>query len=188
MLHRLLCVLIPIATAAACSDDPVSYSAPVGISLGVTSADVATGTLTDEKNVNTESGNPYAEYIQAARDELGRDPGTIEIESATLELLGTSTNVTALGEVFDGDVDLAFVMNSSDSSYPATVATLDGETGAGPIDMHSHFDPAAITDEDWPSFVGGSFKVVLTGAAASGFEAADATAELQATFTFVAYE
>ena len=187
-MHRLLtCSLLALA-ASACGDDPVSYSAPVGINVSVSSGDIQYGVVFDEKNINTESGNPYAAYIQAARDELGRDPGSIEIAHATLELLGTSNNVAALGEVFDGDVDISFVMNGSEAEYPATVVTIASDSGAGPIDMHAHHDTGAMSDEDWAEVVGGSFKVRASGPAATTFAAASADANMLATFEFVAYE
>jgi len=188
-MKKLALVCLLFAPLAACGgDEPVSYSAPVGISLSVSSGDVQDGALLDEKNINTESGNPYAVYIADAREEIGGDPGSITLETATLELLGTSNNVTTLGEVFAGDVAISFVMNSSGAEYPATVITVGADTGAGPVDMHTHFDDASITGTDWEEFVGGSFKVVLTGPAAASFPAANADANMQATFTFAAYE
>ena len=180
-------LLLSILALPACSDDPVSYSAPVGISLNAKSGDVANGTITDEKNINTESGNPYGAYISEARAELGGDPGEITLDETTLEIVD-ATGVTTLGEIFAGDVEISFVMNSSNTAYDAAVLGVTADTGAGPVEAHSHFDDATVTDEDWPDFVGGSFKVVLTGPAADGFAAANADANLQATFTFSAYE
>jgi len=186
MRTRLL--LLSALALPACSDDPVSYSAPVGISLDARSSDVVSGTITSEKNINTESGNPYAAYIAAARDELGGDPGSITLDETTFAIVDGTTGVTTLGEIFDGDVDISFVMNSTDTVYPAAVLTVTADTGAGPVEAHSHFDDSTVTDEDWPDFVGGNFKVLMTAPAADSFAAADADANLEATFTFSAYE
>src|SRR5512137_2237112 len=49
----------------------------VGISLGAQASDVNAGVVTVSKNINTESGNPYAEYVRAAHQALGRPPSAI---------------------------------------------------------------------------------------------------------------
>ena len=64
-------------TLAACADQPISYSDDVGIAL---KADVVDGTVVDEKNINTESGNPYAAFITDAHNALHADPGSIEVD------------------------------------------------------------------------------------------------------------
>jgi len=45
-----------------------------------------------------------------------------------------------------------------------------------------------MTPADFDALVGGGFKVVLTSPAASGFGILGATAKLEATLTFVAFE
>ncbi len=49
------------------------------------------------------------------------------------------------------------------------------------------FDSATMTAADYADLVGGAFKVVLTGPAATGFATKGATADMEATLTFVAY-
>ena len=177
-----------LGLAACGGDDAVSYSAPVGIKLQVRSGDVAGGVASTDKNINTESGNPYAAFIADARDALGgNDPGRIEVEGVTLTLATTSTGVTTMGEVFDGTTEVQFVMNSNNTSYPVASIAVVATTGAGPIDLDVGFDSTTVADADWSGVVGGSFKVVLTGPAQADFENAGADADLDATFTFGAY-
>ena len=94
--------------------------------------------------------------------------------------------MTVLEKVFSATVRLSFQMNGSNNSYP--VASVTGPTGAGPVELQVAFDSGAMTPADFSALVGGSFKVVLTGASASGFAARGATARLEATLTFVAFE
>jgi len=181
-------LLLPLAAAllAGCGSDPVSYSAPVGISLDARSGDVVAGAISADKNVNTESGNPYGAFANAAVQALGRNPSRIAVTSATLELESSSTGVPSLQEVFAGTVSIGFVMNGSSTVYP--VASVVNPTGAGPVAMSVSFDSASMAPGDYDDLAGGSFKVELDGTAAAGFAAADAIARMTATFGFVAYE
>jgi len=71
-----------LAVLAACGDDPVSFSAPVGIELKAKSDDVMNGVITEDKGITTESGNPYGAFINDATARLGRAPGRVEIDGA----------------------------------------------------------------------------------------------------------
>ena len=175
-----------LVLAAACgSKDPVTYSAPVGISLDARSGDVVGGTLEVDKNVTTESGNPYGAFTNDAVKALGGNPSRIAVTSVTLTLEPSSTNVVALQQVFTGTVQLAFQANGSDNLYPA--ASVVQPAGAGPVSMQVSFDSAAMTPADFQDLVGANFRVVLTGTPATGFASAGATARLEAMLTFVAY-
>ena len=189
MFTRLTCVAALAISATACGDDPVRYSQPVGINLKAKSADTTNNTVTDDKGITTESGNPYGAFVSAAKAKLGgKDPNVIEIDKLELFLGGTSSNVTRLGEVFDGTVDVLFVINDSNNSYPAASGPVPATTGAGPIELDPSFDSEALPDFDYLKLIGGGFKVVLRGPAASGFTTKGADADIQATFTFAAYE
>ena len=187
MTIRHAAALLAVLAAACGSKDPVSYSAPVGISLDVKSNDDVGGVILVDKNINNESGNPYGAFTNAAVQKIGRNPSRIQVTSATLTLdPATSTNVTVLEKVFSATVRLSFQMNGSNNSYP--VASVTGPTGAGPVTMPVTFDSGVMTPADFDALVGGSFKVVLTSPAASGFGTLGATAKLEATLTFVAFE
>lgn len=185
---RVLVFALLGGAAAACADDPVGYSAPVGINLKAKSGDVTGGVVTDEKGINTESGNPYGAFVGAARETIGRDPSRIELDRVALLLGADSTGVAALGEIFGGDVDVLFQVNDSNNSYPAASATLDASADAGPIAFEVEFDGEAVPADDFTRVLGGAFKVVVRGPADAAFEGKGADADLQLTFTFAAYE
>jgi hypothetical protein len=179
--------LLAIATLAACGDDPVSFSAPVGIELKVKSGEVnASNALTPEKGITTESGNPYGKFISDAQAKLGGDPGSIELEKVTIQIGAQSTNVTALEQVMTGDVYVQFLANDSNNTFVAGKWT--NPTGLVPVEGDSQFDWGAVGAQDVDKMLAGSFKVVLNAPAATDFSTKGAEAVLQLTFTFSAFE
>jgi hypothetical protein len=170
---------------AACSDDPVSFSAPVGINLKAKSGDVASTAISEDKAITTESGNPYGAFVSDATAKLTRAPGRIEIDRATLLLGAQSTNVTRLEDVFTGVVDVAFVMNDTSNTYE--VGTVSSPTGVGPVEVAIALAGDDMAPQDFTRYLGGSFKVVARGTAAPGFSSRGAEASLQLTFTFAAF-
>ena len=185
-----LLALVPLALLAACGGkDPVSYSAPVGISLPVASKDASTGSISVGKNINTENGNPYGAFVNAARARIGHDPSRIVLTGATLTLLNTSTGVTALEQTFTGPVAISFVMNGTNDTFQ--VAQINSPAGAGPVSLGVGLDSDSLSAADRASLEQGQFKVVLSGIPPGGATGAFATgndlADLVATFEFVAY-
>jgi hypothetical protein len=182
------CLVATALTASlACSGDPVSYSAPVGINLKATGEDARSGVVVDEKNVNTESGNPYGAFVGEARKQLGRDPGRIEVAQATLLLGGTSQGVTALEQVLLGRIDVQFVLDDTNNSY--NVAHLENAAGTGPVAFQVDFRPESLAPTDQAKLLSGGFKVVLRSAAAPAFMGRkDASADLQVSLEFAAFE
>jgi len=178
--------LICLLALAACGDDPVSYSAPVGINLKAESGAVNGTAISDEKGITTESGNPYGAFVTDARAKLGHDPSRIEIDGITLTLGAQSTGVTALEQIYTGDVDVLFLMNDTNNTYP--IGRVTNPTGTGPVEVGVLLESDAISDPDWTKFLGGSFKVVIRGTAASDFATKGAKADLQLNFTFAAFE
>src|SRR5512136_1074646 len=122
-----------LALGLACGKDPVSYSAPVGISLAARAQDVTAGQVSVVKNVNTENGNPCGAYVHAAQQALGHPPSVIQVSSVTLLLSSSSTGVTGLEQVFSGTATVSFVLNGSGHVFP--VAAVAGPSGAGPLNM-----------------------------------------------------
>src|SRR5688572_8542572 len=104
-------------TLVACGDDPGSFSSPVGINLKATSGAVATSAISNDKAITTERGNPFGAFVTGAQDELGAEPGSIDVDKLTLTLGALSTGVTALEQVFTGDVKVAFIMNDTNNTY-----------------------------------------------------------------------
>jgi hypothetical protein len=172
---------------AACGSDPVSYSAPVSINLKAKSGDVTGTTISEQKGITTETGNPYGAFVNDARAKLGgKDPTRIEIDAVQLILGAQSTNVTVLENVFAGDVDAALVLDDSNNTYDAAHVT--DPKGVGPVAMTVTFQPDTIAPQDLAKFLGGGFKVVLRGNAGAGFATKGAEANLEVTFTFAAFE
>ncbi|HET7504943.1 MAG TPA: hypothetical protein VFK02_28160 [Kofleriaceae bacterium] len=170
---------------AACGDDPVSYSAPVGINVKVKSGDVAATAISEDKAITTETGNPYGGFVADATAKLGHAPGRIEIDQATLLLGAQSINVTGLEDVFTGVVDISFLMNDTNNTY--AVGTVTNPSGVGPIDIAISLAGADMAPQDFAKYLGGGFKVVARGTAAPDFASKGAEAQLQLTFTFAAF-
>ena len=172
---------------AACGSDPVNYSAPVGIELHAKSGDVNMSVVTEQKDITTESGNPYGSFVSDAMAKLGgKQPSRIEIDQLTLTLGAQSTGVSTLDQVLGGDVDVAFLVNNSNNTYDA--GHVMNPTGVGPEAVAAAFDWSQVAAQDVPQLLNGSFKVVLRGPAATGFATRGADATLQLTFTFSAFQ
>lgn len=179
--------LLALFVVAACGDDPVNYSAPVGIELKVKSGEVtASNALTPEKSITTESGNPYGKFISDAQAKLGKDPGRIELDEVTIQLGAQSTNVSALEQVMTGDVFVQFLTNDTNNTF--VVGHWENPTTIGPVEGHPSLEWENIGAADVEKMLGGSFKVVLNAPAAAEFSTKGAEASLQLTFTFSAYE
>jgi hypothetical protein len=173
----------------ACGDDPVSYSAPVGINLKAKSSDTVNGVVSDEKGITTESSNPYGTFVSDARAALGgADPSEIEVDSVDVLLGANSTGVVTLGEIFNGQMEVLFQMNDTDNSFQVASGAITAETGSGPIPLSVTFDSDTLGDADWTKLLGGSFKVIARGPAAADFQNKGADADLQVTFRFTAFE
>ncbi len=161
----------------------VSYSGPVAINLKQKSSDVVNATISTEKSITSESGNPYGAFIKTAQQNLGgADPSRVELASATLLLGAGSTGATSLEQVLTGRADVLFVMNDTGNNYPA--ASVTNPTGPGPVPLSVSFDSGAFVGVDRSKLLSGSFKVVLRGPAASTFVGKAADVELQTTFNF----
>ncbi len=178
--------IVVLTCLTACGDDPLSHSAPVGINLKAESGDVSGTAISDEKGITTESGNPFGAFMNDARSTLGHDPSAVEISTLTLTLGAQSTGVTGLEQVYTGDVDMLFIMNDTNNTYP--VGHVANPTGTGPVTAHILLDDAAMAEQDRDKYYGGSFKVVIRGTAATDFATKGAKADLQLSFTFAAYE
>ena len=77
-------------------------------------------------------------------------------------------------------------MSGSNNTYPA--GTVMNPAGTGPVVMVVSFAYASVAAQDLSELRSGNFKVVIRGAAATGFSTKGATADLQLTFTFAAFE
>jgi len=166
----------------ACGDDTVNYSAPVGINVKLRSADVTGDAVLLAKSINTEQGNPYGAFVNAAERALGRPPSRIVVTYLSLELLGTST-VTGLNQVFTGQVSIGFDLDG----FVRPVGTATNPVGVG-VPMAVSFDSAGLDPVAFADLLGGGFPVVLSGTATPAFSGGNETADLTATFGFMAYK
>ncbi len=185
---RTLLSMLLVSLGVGCSDDPVSYSAPVGINLKAKSSDSVAGTISEEKGINTESANPYGAFVADARAKLGMDPGEIDVDRVELLLGSSSSGVVSLGEVFDGTVEILFKMNDTDNSYVVAAGAISSATTSGPISLDVSFAERDVSAIDHSKLLSGSFKVVARGPTKAGFSTKNAEAELQVTLTFEAFE
>lgn len=189
-MHALLRLSLgSLLVVAACGDDPLRYSEPVGINLKAKSADTTGGVVSDEKGITTESGNPYGKFVADARTQLGgKDPAEVALEGLTLTLGAGSTGVTRLGEVFTGQVDVLFVMNDTNNTAPAGGGVIAATAAGGPEALDATFSTTTLGAADLAKVMAGNFKVVIRGPAGADFETKGADADLQLTLTFAAYE
>ncbi|HEX5060190.1 MAG TPA: hypothetical protein VFV99_12560 [Kofleriaceae bacterium] len=179
--------LIALVLFAACGDDPVNYSAPVGIELKAKSGDVANDAITEDKGITTESSNPYGAFVTEAKNRIGHDPSNIVLDTLTLTLGGQSTGVTVLEQVVTGDVVVKFLTNDTNNTF--VVGHFASPTGPGPVDGDESFDMAAdVGDQDIAKILGGSFHVVISATPATDFATKGAEASLELKFTFSAFE
>jgi hypothetical protein len=170
---------------AACGSDPVNYSQPVGIELKAKSGDVSGTVVTEQKDITTESGNPYGTFVNDATHMLGRDPSRIELDDLTLTLGAQSTGVSGLEQVLTS-ANIEFLVNDTNNTYGA--GEVVNPTGVGPVPVTTTFRWEAVSDIDRAKMLGGGFKVVIIAPAAVGFSTKGAEASLQTTFTFTAFE
>ena len=177
--------LSSIILAACGGDDPVSYSSPVGINLKAESGSVTGTTISDEKGITTESGNPFGAFVTEASNKLGHEPGSVEIEKLVLTLGAQSTGVTALEQVYTGTTEVLFIMGDTNNTYVVGGVTNPKATTA---EVDVAFASHDVAEQDWPKFLGGGFKVVIRGTAATDFASKGAKADLQLSFTFAAFE
>ncbi|CAM4486799.1 hypothetical protein [Corallococcus exiguus] len=185
-MNRFLLLMLCTLPLIGCGD-PVSISAPVGINLKAKSSDTASGTVTSQKSIESESGNPFKVFVDDARRELdGQSPSRVELKSLTLTLGAGSVGVTSLSEVFNGRVEVLFLMNESKNTYAA--GHLAEPSGSGPVAMEVEFNSEALPDADYTRFLDGKFNVVLRGSAAPTFMSKGADVDFQTTFSFTAFE
>ncbi len=181
-------LLAPVLLA--CGSDVVNFSAPVGITISLKSANAATAApyafTPQSKLISTEQGNPYGAFVNEATRQLGRAPSRISVSYLWVELLPSSKGVTDLGQVAS-QLGVGFELVGTTVTPVGAAAGPTGAIGTG-FPMATSFDSAGLDPTAFSSLLGGSFPVVLTGDAVSTFPSANATADLQVIFGFVAYK
>lgn len=178
--------MLALCTLAACNDDPVAFSAPVTLNLKLGPNDVVAGVVHGEKNINSESGNPYGAFVSDAKAQLaGQRPSAIAVTGATVTL-APSSQVATLDNIFANDLAIAFVINDSNNEYLA--ATGEPAAGATISVLTEQFDSGTMPEFDYLKLVDGSFKTIVRGPAASDFVANGADGDLALTIQFAAFK
>ena len=181
MIREYIVWLLAAASFVACGDDPVAYSETVSVKLsGIKPGDIQNGQTSEDKNINTEEGNPYGDFIKGARAALGgRDPGAVEIVSAIVRVHADSKNVSTVDAVF-GSLELFM----ADSATTIVFGSKDGPTGsevAVPIKEDLDYEPV------FDAMLGGDFKVGVRGATVAT-PPTDFELKLTLDLKFTAYE
>lgn len=165
----------------ACGDDPVAYSEVVSLKLsGMKDGDFKNNTVSEDKNISTESGNPYAVFLRNAKDALGgKDPGHIEVVSVTVQVHSESKNVTAIDQVL-ADVEV-FIANSATTVPVANKTTPTGSSVVVPLIANVDYGGVSA------SMISGDFKM---GARGTGIATLPADFDLKLTLDvrFEAFE
>ncbi len=150
-------LLLALIGAAGCADEPVAYSETISTKLsGIKDGEIANGTASTDKNINTESGNPYAEFLRTARSRLGgRDPGSVTPTSITVRVSSDSKNVALLEQVF---TTLEVFFADSKTTIPVARLTVPvGTSAVVPLLTLVNYEPIA------DSMLSGDFKVGVRG-------------------------
>lgn len=167
--HRFFMLVAALATAGCGDTDPnatntVNYSGPVSINLDkFKDGEVRNEAFDVDKNVNTESGNPYGAFLQLARAALGRSPAAVLVDRVTLTIGRDTTGVTTFQQFMGGPLTLYL----ASSTATVNVGTVAMPTGAGPVEVTitATRDTLAPINND---LVNGSFKVGARVPAAAG--------------------
>jgi hypothetical protein len=170
-----------LLAAPACGDDPVAYSEVVSLKLsGMKNGDFTNGTVSEDKSISTESGNPYAVFLRNAKDALGgKDPGEIEVVGVTVQVHADSKNVTTVDAVL---TDLEVFIATNETTIPVAKKTAPvGSSVAIPL----------LEDVDYggvrAKLISGDFKM---GARGTGVDPLPSDFDLKLTLDvrFEAYE
>lgn len=157
----LLLVLLPVLGCD--EDEPVARTGEIVIQLsGIREGDIVAGSVEEEKNVTTESGNPYGAFLQSAREALGHDPSRIEVTSASITLAGGSRGVATFEELFDGETHVFLRADVGGTPVTVHVARVVAPSGTGPVACEVIADRAALAPLD-AALLSAGFRVGVRG-------------------------
>lgn len=159
------------ALAMGCGDDgthndlnTVGFSGPVNVRLDkFKDGEVRNNAFDSDKEISTESGNPYGSFLRDARAALGRDPAAVLVDRMTFTLAADSRGVTAFEQILAGTATVYFAT----SAVTVNIGTAVMPTGAGPVSVQitaTRSDLAPINS----AMINGHFKVGMRVPAAAG--------------------
>lgn len=180
-LERLLSLALLAGCGTQTGDDlnTVGYSGPVNVRLDkFKDGDVRNDAFDSDKDIDTESGNPYADFLRSARTTLGRDPAAVLVDRITFTLASDTRGVTAFEQILTGTA----VFYLATSSVTVNVGTATMPTGAGPVTVRITAGRAELAPIN-AALVSGHFKVGMRVPAAPG-RPSSFDARLSTTFQF----
>jgi len=159
LVGRSLLVVLSLAGLAGC-ESPAASSDTIVIRLsGIKEGDVADGVVEREKNVTTETSNPYARFLADARAALGRDPSRVEVDAVSITLGGDTRGVAGFQELFSGETN---VFLRDDVGGTVYVGRVGAPSGVGPVECE-----VVATEESLapilPALLSGAFRVGVRG-------------------------
>jgi hypothetical protein len=169
---------------AGCDEDPVNATGRIVIELsGISQGDIVDGSVSNAKNVSTESGNPYHAFLVQANSTLGGDPARIRVEAAEITLDPSSTGVASFADLFNASAE---VFLDADVGGTVVVARVNAPTGTGPVALE-----VVSTDDTlapiMDALLSGDFQVGVRGTTALT-SADDFDARIDVGIGFGAYE
>jgi len=180
---RGMVALVALGAVAGC-EEPAATSDTIVIRLsGIKEDDIVDGFVEQEKNVTTESSNPYAQFLDDAREALGVDPTRVEVEAASITLGGDSAGVAGFDQLFTGEVNVFLRTDDGGTVY---IGRVTDPAGVGPVECDVIADDEALAPI-LPSLLDGGFRVGVRGAteltAADDFDA-----RIEVSVRFAAFE
>ncbi len=140
------------------------YSGPVSVRLDkFKDSEVRNESFDSDREIDSEPGNPYADFLRSASTVLGRSPAAVVLDRVTFTLGSDTRGVTAFEQIFTGSVVVYFAT----SSVTVNVGTVARPTGAGPVTVQitaTRSDLAPIN----AALLSGHFKVGMRVPAAPG--------------------
>lgn len=152
-------VLLALVLHAGCGDDPAAVTGPITLTISsINESDIDNGVVWKDKNISSESGNPWGEFIDDAQSQLGGDPSEFEFISATVTLdVASSDEVAGFEDVAAGSMRLMITRTNGDT--PVIIAELADPSGTE-VDL-----PITASRSDLAThhsaMVGGDFKARL---------------------------
>ena len=162
--HALPILAVLTGCGADGAANTAAYSGPVNVRLDkFKDGDVRNGAFDADKSINTESGNPYGAFLQAARRALGRDPAAVVVDRVSFTMGSDTRGVTAFEQVFTG----ALVVYLASSSTTVNIGSVNDPSGAGPVEVDIDATRASL-DPIQRDLINGSFKIGIRVPAAAG--------------------
>lgn len=150
------------AFQAGCGDDVVAHSETVSVKLsGIKEGDPVNGVASVDKNINTEEGNPYGDFLKDAKDALGRDPSDVEVRSVVVKVHPESKDVTQIDQVF---ADLEVFLSTAETVVTiGKVTSVSGSEMNIPVIEDIDYEPvrARMLDGNFKMGVRGTTNVTL---------------------------